>query len=506
MGSVLMVRNELQRTTPEQEGISSANIEKFIECLEESGTEMHGLMIIRHGKVITEGWWSPYAAGIVHGLQSLSKTYAATAVGLAYDDGLVRLEDRLVDLFPGYLPENQSENLKKITVRDVLRMGSGMVEMPEMGDPDWIRRFFGTPVVHEPGTAFFYNSIGSSMLCAIVRKVTHRSVMDYLKERLFNVIGIDADRVKWMKHPDGTENGGAGFFATTEDNARLALLYLNKGLWEGKRVLSEKWIEEATANQMHSYEDPGIADCKLGYGFQMWMCAPGQGVYRFDGAYGQYAIVFPKLDLVVSINETASLGAGAQKTLDIVWNVLLPAVGQRLPENAAAAAHLKKRLECLSLPKPLCRPYSPVRDQVNRAVYTLDHVNATILPKMYLMTTGQKIPEAKQFSLEFIGSVCSVTWNEGNDEFRILLGLDGQPRLNENVVDHIITGKILGSGFWLEDNLFVMQLRYVETCFKKEIRFRFGKNGVNIEISEVVKAVSDVNGPLKTCIIGKKLS
>jgi CubicO group peptidase (beta-lactamase class C family) len=165
-------KRPFERVTPESVGLASAAIERFLDVLEASGAEVHGLMIIRHGKVAAEGWWAPYAPGIRHGCQSLTKTYAATAVGLAYDEGLVRLEDCVVDIFPEYVPPDPSEHLLQMTVRDVLRMGTGMVTMPHLGDPEWIQKFFATPVVHAPGTAFYYTSAGSSLLGAIVRKLT----------------------------------------------------------------------------------------------------------------------------------------------------------------------------------------------------------------------------------------------------------------------------------------------------------------------------------------------
>lgn len=488
----MMERKEFERVSPEQEGISSAAIEKFIDALEESGTEMHGLMILRHKKVIAEGWWAPFSPGTIHGLQSLSKTYSATAVGIAVGEGLVKLEDYVADLFPEYLPEHPSEYLKKITVRDVLRMGNGMTEMPSMGDREWIRSYFATPVVYEPGTAFFYNSIGSSMLCAIVTKVTHMGVMEYLKPRLFDIIGIDASNVRWLRHPDGVENGGGGFFATTEDNARLAQLYLNRGMWEGKRVLSEDWVRQATSMQLHSYEDPGIPDCKLGYGFQMWMCRPQHGVYRFDGAYGQYAIVFPELDAIVSINETATLGAGAQKTLDLVWDVLMPAFGEPLPEDKAGAARLQKRLSCLSLPKPVFHPFSPLQSAVDHVNYKLDGTRASLLPPIYLQMTGLETPRAESFRLDFLPGKCILTWQEGNGQMTLGLGLDGRARLTEDVTDRVIPTKVFGNGFWKSESEFVAELRYVESCFQKKITFAFDRDKVCVTVDELQPPVGQM--------------
>ena len=126
-----MTRKEFERITPEQAGICSEDIEWLLDQLESGITEPHGLMIMRHGKICAEGWWSPYAPGISNGQQSHSKTYAATAIGIAYTEGLLKLDERLIDIFPEEAPENPSENLKLLTIHDVLCMGCGMDEMPE---------------------------------------------------------------------------------------------------------------------------------------------------------------------------------------------------------------------------------------------------------------------------------------------------------------------------------------------------------------------------------------
>ena len=178
----MLNRKEFMRVTPESVGIDSGDIEWMLDRLESGFTEPHGLMIMRHGKICAEGWWNPYAPGIRHGLQSHSKTYAATAIGIAYTEGIVKLDERIIDIFPEHAPEQPSENLKKLTVHDVLCMGCGMDEMP-MATEHWIRDFLHTPVNHTPGTTYMYNSVGSSILSAIIVKKTGMSMHEYLKPR-----------------------------------------------------------------------------------------------------------------------------------------------------------------------------------------------------------------------------------------------------------------------------------------------------------------------------------
>jgi CubicO group peptidase (beta-lactamase class C family) len=148
-------RKEFIRVAPEEVGVPSEAVNWLLDRLEEGWTEPHGLMLMRKGKIFAEGWWSPYAPGIRHGLQSHTKTYAATAVGIAYTEGLLSLAERMIDIFPDKAPEAPSAHLKTLKVRHVLSMGCGMDEMPRPG-LDWITDFLATPVNHEPGTTYMY--------------------------------------------------------------------------------------------------------------------------------------------------------------------------------------------------------------------------------------------------------------------------------------------------------------------------------------------------------------
>ena len=302
------MRKEFEKVTPESVGIPSGAVMELLDELESGFTEPHGLMIMRHGKLCAQGWWAPYAPGIVHGQQSHTKTYAATAVGIAYTEGILSLEEKIIDIFPEEAPQAPSENLQKLRVKDVLCMGCGMKKMPEPS-VHWIRDFLAVPVEDEPGTTYMYNSVGSTLLGAIVRKKTGLGLHDYLKPRLFDKIGIDAERLCWAHMPDGMEVGGGGLFATTEDNLRLMKLYADGGVWDGERILSEEYVKLAVSLQNESATEsevnPEAYDNFVGYGYQIWMCRP-EGVYRADGAMGQFTIVDPGRDLILAITENAS--------------------------------------------------------------------------------------------------------------------------------------------------------------------------------------------------------
>lgn len=477
------MRKEFERVTPESVGIPSASIEALLDKLEEGWTEPHGLMIMRHGKICAEGWWAPYAPGIRHGLQSHTKTYAATAVGIAYTEGLLKLTDRIVDIFPEEIPENPSENLKKLTVRDVLCMGCGMETMPRPSE-NWIREFLATPVVHEPGTAFMYNSTGSTFLGAIVRKLTGLGLHDYLKPRLFDKIGIDADNLRWMTMPDGMEVGGGGLYATTEDNLRLMKLYADGGVWEGERILAEDYVKLATSKQNDSASEravnPPAEDNFVGYGFQIWMCRP-QGVYRADGAMGQFTIVFPDRDMLLAITENASGSTGGempQKALDTIWQWLntLPDAGvQMLPEDDAASTHLARRMQMLALAAPKRSPESAVQEKVNENTYAIadGYFCLTSSPINHIMSGSTPPAGADAIRLSFEEGCALLETVTGGKTETIRIAMNGaytETNLNS------MPGVALCSGIWEQENVFTITMRMVETCNQRFITITFLDN------------------------------
>ncbi|MCI5976565.1 MAG: beta-lactamase family protein [Clostridiales bacterium] len=482
------MRKEFPRTTPEAVGIPSASIEWLLDRLEEGWTEPHGLMIMRHGKVCAEGWWAPYATGIRHGLQSHTKTYAATAVGIAYTEGLLKLTDRIVDIFPDEIPENPSENLKKLTVRDVLCMGCGMDTMPRPSK-DWIREFLATPVNHVPGTTFMYNSTGSTFLGAIVRKLTGLGLHDYLKPRLFDKIGIDAENLRWITMPDGMEVGGGGLFATTEDNLRLMKLYADGGVWEGERILAEDYVKLATSKQNDSATEravnPPAEDNFVGYGFQIWMCRP-KGVYRADGAMGQFTIVFPERDMLLAITENASGSTGGampQKALDTIWKWMDALPGPEteiLPEDPEASAHLARRMQMLALPAPRRSPESPLQEKINGSTYAVtDGYFALADAGMVRFMSGEDRPGgAKALSLTFAENACTLTCLVDGKPQSLTAAMDGTRLRNELPGMPSIA---LCSGCWEADNVFQLRLRMVETCNETSITFTFSGDQAQVE-------------------------
>ena len=332
---------------PEAQGVSSRGVLDWVNAVERDVDALHSFVLVRHGKVVAEGWWAPYEKERPHMLYSLSKSFTSTAVGLAVDEGRLSLDDKVVSFFPGKAPAQPSENLARMRVRDLLCMGSGnhndtLTPMKEGAETDWIKVFFAQPVEHEPGTFFKYNTGATYMLSAIVQKTTGQKVLDYLTPRLFEPLEIQ--NATWESSPQGIQAGGYGLKVKTRDIAALGQLYLQKGTWSGKRLLSEKWVGLATSKQISNGDNPNN-DWNQGYGFQFWRCR--HNAFRGDGAFGQYCVVMPDQDAVLAI--TSGLG-NMQQVLDLVWTHLLPAMRpEPLAADPATQTQLSEKLTSLTL-------------------------------------------------------------------------------------------------------------------------------------------------------------
>jgi CubicO group peptidase (beta-lactamase class C family) len=332
----------LPRSAPEAQGVSSAAIRAFVEAADKEVTTMHSFMLLRHGHVLAEGWWKPQSAETPHVMFSLSKSFLATGVGLAVAEGRLSVDDPVLKFFPDSFPAHPSENLMAMRVRHLLTMSTGHDTVPKFKkDVSWVQTFLAHPVPHKPGTHFLYNYGASYMLSAIVQKVSGQTLLDFLRPRLLEPLGIEG--ATWESSPQGINIGGSGLRVRTEDVAKFGQLYLQKGKWNGKPLVPAAWVESATAKQVANDKAPsagGGPDWRQGYGFQFWRCR--HGAYRGDGANGQFCIVLPEQDAVIAMTANTR---DMQKQLNVVWDKLLPAFhAEALRENQPEQQRLRQTL------------------------------------------------------------------------------------------------------------------------------------------------------------------
>src|ERR1035438_9386782 len=244
LGALLCVdggAQSLGRSTPEAEGVSSEAIVDFVEAADKNVDTFDSFMILRHGKVIAEGWWKPNSAEAPHIMNSVSKSFTSTAIGLAIQKHKLKLDDPVLKFFPAYAPPIPSDYLKAMKVRDLLTMSGGHAVEPKASEAGpSVKRFLAQPVVYQPGTHFLYNTMGSYVLSAIVTKVTGQTALEYLRSRLFEPLGIQ--NARWDSSSEGNSLGGYGLYLRTEDIAKFGQLYLQKGKWNGKQLIPREWV------------------------------------------------------------------------------------------------------------------------------------------------------------------------------------------------------------------------------------------------------------------------
>jgi len=314
----------LPRSTPEEVGLRSADVLQFTDTMmRQKTTDMHGVMVLRKGKVVAEKYNEPYAPQYCHAQYSCSKTFTGIAVGLAIQDSLLHLEDRLVDFFPEMLPEVVSDSLAAITVRDLLTMQSGLPINTKMRtiETEWIRAYLAQPMVALPGTRFGYDSIDSYLLSAIVQKVTGQTVHNLLVQRIFTPLGIT--QVAWEQSPEGITCGGWGLYMQLESMAKFGQLILQRGEWDGQQLVSAEWIDAML--QHYSTNTNGQR-----YGYHIWLTSY-PGMVKCDGAWGQFIYIIPDKQMVVAMTQCSRGNTNYENKA--VWDLSRSAADVALPAS-----------------------------------------------------------------------------------------------------------------------------------------------------------------------------
>lgn len=307
----------------------------FQDVWTEACYELHSLMVVRDGEVLYERWANGHSPEELHILWSVSKTFTALAVGLAVDEGLLKVEDAIKQFFSTEeLPENETVWGNKMNVWHLLTMSSGIAgDYIGLGvgghDFDWAQKTLRSGISFAPGSKFHYNSMNSYLLSVIVSRVTGKKVVDYLAEKLFEPLGI-VDYI-WEESPQGYNSGGWGLYLSTESLAKVGQLMLQGGVWEGVQLISQEWIEAMMTPQIMQYkgiifdeqEQQAIVASgdqgQQGYGYQMWCCT--NGAVRMDGAWSQFVILFPKQNSVVV---TTAHSANNSGLLSSIWSRIYP--------------------------------------------------------------------------------------------------------------------------------------------------------------------------------------
>ncbi|MBN2863360.1 MAG: serine hydrolase [Bacteroidales bacterium] len=479
------VSTSLPRSTPEAEGVSSRAIITFLDSAATSVHEFHSFMFLRHGKVIAEGWWDPLGPDLKHTLYSTSKSFTATAIGFAESENKLSLDDKVISFFPESLPDSVSPFLEELTIRHMLSMTVGQGRersAPSYTTDDWIKAFLAIPMAHKPGTTYMYNSMASYMLSAIVQKVTGEKVIDYLTPRLFEPLGIEG--ADWETDSDNINTGGWGLRLKTEDLAKFGQLYLDKGKWNGKQLLPEKWVEEATSLKI--YQNPGLSDEERessddsvqGYCYQFWRARNNS--YMANGAFGQFVLVIPEKDAVIVFTaESQQMWA----ELDMAWKYLVPGIkDEKLPEDNMAYDELKRKQASLAIPAPPKNENEVMASQISGKTITLSENQSGL----------------QSLNLQFRDNLCIVNMKTGTDSYDISFG-SGKWHKGEttrhppsifataqNSLGGLPPFKIAAAYSWLDTSTLELVLRYIDAMHTEKILLTFDKNKVNVDLTNSI--------------------
>lgn len=483
----------LQRISPEAVGIPSRDVHALLEALEASGSELHGMMILRHGMVAAEGWWAPFAAGQVHGSQSLTKTMTGSAFGVAMLKGLMTLDTKLTDIFPEYAHLCAGKTYwNELRMRHMTTMSAGMEKQPAVTDPDWIEKFFTMDIVHKPGTAFYYNSAACSMVGACIRRLTGLGLREYLRDRLLTPIGIDADRLKWHCHPDGMENGSGGLVSTTEDNARLMELYRQGGNWNGRQLLAPEWIGFALRIQNSHLPAP------LSYCGMMWK---REECFMADGAMGQWAMLFPEKDVVVSLNQTISSGPQGDDVLKAVFTFVRGLSDKTLEDDPQAAAALTGRLKKLAVKTPDYGENPALLRRIHDKSYRITQGNVRFFADDLAIFQRSFAVNVLGFHFSAHDGNLLITVKTDEGSVACPCGLKGQ-RLVSTVDSHNPAKTLALNGFVPDDNTLCLEIRWLESCRIHRLTFSFSE--ADAEVVSHMDAVGGFDVPDETALAAEE--
>lgn len=474
--------NSLPRSTPEAEGVSSEAITQFLDIASKSQHEFHSFMLVRHGKVIAESWWNPYKNDLKHTMYSCSKSFTATAVGFAVAEKKLTVDDKVISFFPNDLPDTISPNLAELRVKDLLSMSVGQAKDatgPVVVTDDWVKAFFKQPIAYLPGTKFLYNSAATYMLSAIVQKVIGEKVIDYLKPRLFNPLGIEG--IDWEVSPQGINTGGWGLRLKTEDMAKFGQLFLQKGMWNGQQVLPAAWVEEASTikimqNPDASQTQKDSSDWLQGYCYQMWRSRHNS--FRGDGANGQFILVLPDQDAVII---TTAEAPDMQGEINLIWQYIFPALqASKLPDNPTALANLQAKSAALALPPPSKNVISPLESTISGKNFSINN-DKTLQNISFYFNTG----------------ICQLTIKTDSAKYQIPFGL-GNWAMSETTKygPYLVaaaksnrTGlaafKTAGSYTWKDEKTLELTLRYIESPHTETINCIFEGDTVSVDFVSI---------------------
>lgn len=443
----------------------------FIDRLEKTEVPMHAILLMQNGNLITEGYYAPYKKDMPHRMFSIVKSLNALCIGLLEEEGKLQLSDKIVDYFPDKLPENVHPFLAAMTIEDMLRMRSCHAQTTyKLSDMEWVESFFKTPPTHKPGTVFHYDTSAAHVLCMLVERVSGKPMFTYFKEKIANEIGW-SENTYLINNDFGDPQGGSGLMCTPKDLLLLGKLLIQKGNWNGKQLLPEKYLAKATANLTPNLVTGGVKSERMGYGYQIW-CGE-HGTFVLYGMGGQLCICFPQYNFIcVTCADSQGMGGGNQFIYNALHETILPALkeGKSLEDTTPS---IIERMNSLRI-APICteNTTTTTAKQIQGKTYTFEE-NEQGFTQCHF-TFSEDYSEGA-FHYTYLDNECTLP-------FSLTRCKEGR----FPVYDFFCAT----SGAWLEENTLYLKSHIIDTSVGSvHMEFVFGDSDITVFIKKIEETV-----------------
>ncbi len=486
---------EWRTSTPEEQGMDSSYIRSMIEFIQEQQKEIHSLLIIRNGYLVTEAYFYPYQKGIKQNLDSCTKSITSALVGIAINEGYIKsINDKAVSFFPDVKIANLDKRKKALTLEHLLKMAAGFDWLEEadnsletysttqmMNSKDPVQFILDRKMIQEPGKSFYYCTGASHLLSAILQRATGKSALEYGKEKLFDPMGMND--IHWFSDPKGVAQGGGGLYLTPADMAKFGYLFLQKGKWGGQQIVPEKWVQVSTQKQIKApwFAYPNYNTGEGDYGYQWWKdvsttsrprTTDFEG-YSARGFGGQYIFVIPESNLVV-VFTGGNLGMDYPLPFAFTTNYILASIKSDKPlaKNPASEAALNKIITEVGQ-TPKAKPVSQ-------------------LPELCNIISGKQYRMDDSISLSFQfgnnpNECIYQEWVYGTKKNEIHIGLDDVYRINQSnqsppAYPFPGTNQLAAKGCWVNNTTFEINFQNLFEWDGIKATFIFKNDTVSFEL------------------------